>query len=502
MAGMGDVFTPMGGKGLIDPNPLTNPAGPGAAQAQAPLWPQVAQNWRDYLPNRLHQMGTDLDAFRKLPREEQMKTLAMSFGPGSIEKLGGETLGKLLSEIAPTVTRTEGVAASRVPNRYSGGIESQPRPDIAGQLPGRKEASAGLRSVKTMPKDQVSDLFDLSRLSEVPAVPQYPMTRYVPKGGVSARMSSLVTNPDVVKQMQAAIEHGVSLGGKEWYNTQPLYHSFVNELGPNQGPVEYKRFMDYVSATSPRSDVVTNIRNASFYHWLEGQGVDPRHVAENPYPYGHLAQDLHKQNASNILAGGMDPIKNPKPPSFVENLTGNQMPGTMDAHAIKAPAMFSQDPRFLETGVRNKIGTDLDTGKDLYGTVHPRTAYAHGDFPMSHALTEPTWWAGIPKANEYGALENFYKDRAREQGLTTAQAQASSWIGAGKMTGLGSPPLPFMHLLDYLLRRTSAIRGETPALALKKMIRRQAPLLTGAGVTAATAGSAGLGDAFTQDGSQ
>ena len=63
--------------------------------------------------------------------------------------------------------------------------------------------------------------------------------------------------------------------------------------------------MDLVAATSPRSDVGTNARNASYYYSRAMQGEPMPAVGDrNPQPYGHMAQRLHQMNAERVAGAG------------------------------------------------------------------------------------------------------------------------------------------------------------------------------------------------------
>jgi hypothetical protein len=195
-------------------------------------------------------------------------------------------------------------------------------------------------------------------------VPQIAMERTVPPRGVSARLQDALQDPKVERGVSESIQKGIELGADKWYHNEPVRQAFIKELGKVQGPKDYASFMDMVAATSPRSDVPTNIRNASFYYG-QGGGDLPEKL---PYPYGHVAQNLHRQNYETLsaprgaplssdvpaAATGWDIFKNPKPASFSQNLQGNLVPGTMDTHAFRNIGMRTKDPRFLETSVSAK----------------------------------------------------------------------------------------------------------------------------------------------------
>jgi hypothetical protein len=320
------------------------------------------------------------------------------------------------------------------------------------------------------PPAQSSGLFDLSRLSEAPNVPQFPLQRYDPPRGVSPRVADLVTNQNVRDQMLNVLSQGEQLGGRAWYNTMPFLHEYQSELGNDLGEQGWRRLMDFVAGSSPRSRVADNVRNATYYAMLDRQGLPL--PAINPEPYGHLAQKLHRQNFATIQGGGWDLLKNPKPPSFSQNLQGNYLPGTIDAHALKLPAMLSQDPRFLETAFR--------ANEDV-PPINVRQMVETGQMPMSEALQRPAYWSAMPKANEYAALENYYRGLGQEMNtpMATAQAQASGWLGGGDITGLGSDPnKPFMSFLEDRINKTAQKLNMDPRDVLRSVIRGKGSLIS------------------------
>jgi len=248
----------------------------------------------------------------------------------------------------------------------------------------------------------------------------------------------------------------------------------MQEHGPDKGDKMFRKFMDFVAATSPRSEVGANVRNASYYftRHASGQGL-PEVGEKNPQPYGHVAQQLHQLNAQRVTGEGWDPLNNPKPASFAQNLMGNQEPATIDTHAFRLPAMLAKDPRFLETAFK----ANKEAPKQ-----NPRNMVESGEISLEDALNRPAFWQAQPKANEYGAMEQFYKRLAQEHGITPAQAQAAAWVGGGHMTGLASDESkPFMRFLQDRIMKTAADTNMDPRDVLKKFIRGEAPLRASGG---------------------
>ena len=320
-------------------------------------------------------------------------------------------------------------------------------------------------------------LFDYSGLSKVPDVPQFDLPRYNPPRGVPARIGDLTSNPDVRQGMLDTIQRGQQMGGADWYNADPLRQAFIDELGKSGDP-RFKQYMDLVAATSPRSDVGTNVRNASYYYnrLVNGEPM-PDVGTPNPQPYGHMAQRLHQQNAQTVAGGGWDPLQNPKPASFAQDLMGNQQPVAVDTHAFRLPGMLSQDPRFLETAYQSSKDAPKQNIQQMV---------LSGQMSMEDALKQPAYWQAQPKANEYEAMEQYYQGLAQDRGISPAQAQAAAWVGGGQQTGLASDASkPFIGFVEDRANKTADVRGLSPAEALSQFIRGKAPLLGVGGAGAA-----------------
>jgi hypothetical protein len=313
------------------------------------------------------------------------------------------------------------------------------RPDVEFQIERLPEDVSGPITGVGRPfiRPENRPLFDYSRLAEVPDRPQFDLPRVVPPEGVPEATQALAS-PKNLARVNEAVRRGEAMGGREWYNTEPLREQFVNELGEAQGNQAFRQYMDLVAANSPRTRVPENIRNASYFYGTERRGEDlPRTYfregyhrmtkeTQAPTPYGIMP--IHVQNMQNLREGGLPVMQNPKPASFVENLTGNQTPVTIDTHNMRA----------------------ITAGRE----------------------------AEVPNPNQYGFLERMQQAEAAKMGMSPAQYQASMWVGAGKETGLGSPTDPFLRVFEDRVRKTAEATGKTPAQVLREFIRAQAPLLS------------------------
>src|SRR5262245_12306388 len=170
------------------------------------------------------------------------------------------------------------------------------------------------------PPQEKSGVFDYS-VKNTPV--DLGVERFVPKK-VPARTADLMQNQEVYDKFVQGMERGLPV--KDWYETGPLAKSFTDEFGADVGRARFNQFIDAVAATSPRSDVGTNVRNASYYYGkaqpFPGQNSIPSISdlpPKNPAPYGHLAQNLHRMNAEKTVfpgGAGLDFKENAKPIAF------------------------------------------------------------------------------------------------------------------------------------------------------------------------------------------
>lgn len=269
-------------------------------------------------------------------------------------------------------------------------------------------------------------LFDLSRLDEVPDVPQVPMERYDPPRGMPPALESLLT-PEASSRMEGYANVGRDKGGLGWYNLDPLRQSFMEELGQEQGTANFNSFVDKIAATSPRAKVANNIRRASYLDILDRQG-QPFAGLENtdlPKGYGHIAHKTHDASLQDLQSqGSFAAMNRPKTSSFAENLKGNQAPMTIDTHNFAA---LKGDPKDKKS----------------------------------------------PSNTQYKYLEEFQGQIAEKMGMTPAQFQASVWMGGE--TGVADDR-PFMAVFDDVVANTAERDGVTKKKALQNFIQGKGAL--------------------------
>jgi hypothetical protein len=288
-------------------------------------------------------------------------------------------------------------------------------------------------------KLESSGLYDMFDMSAVPDVPQQAMERYVPPRGMPPNLEGLLT-PETASRLSDYAKAGEQVGGREWYNTEPLRYAFQDILGPEAGASQYGRFFDIVAATSPRSRVDSNIRRASYLYNRDAQGLPIAGLTNPDLPpgYGHLAHNTQDQLLADLQRSGQfSSMNRPKTSSFAENLKGNQFPMTIDTHNFSAVV---GDPSFKKS----------------------------------------------PSKTQYKYLEDFQSEIADKLNMTPAQYQASVWMGAG--TGVADAR-PFMQVFDDVLTRTAERDKKTKGQVLKDFIEGKAPLYSFAGAATLLGGT-------------
>ena len=356
--------------------------------------------------------------------------------------------------------------------------------------------------------------------------------RHAPAQGVSERTADALVamrenRGGIHDALIADIRRGEQLGGNDWYNTEELRDWFVKELGPEQGHVEWKDFMDLMGAASPGSKVDANIGNASAMRnrlatepgyrqalmdvdKLKGGQVLARGRTKG---YGHKTQGLQELVRSRQLRGTWDgapqpggravdstATQNPKPKGFSQSLVGNARNIAADLHFTRYMAMASGRTDWLENarelsdtfkkelttkyGAR-KLKPYIKVNKAGKNTFDARRAVEDGKVDMADYADQPGMFADMPKDNEYAAFEKYIHEVGEELGMTGPQVQANLWMGAADRTGVDpSSQGTFMELLRVRADKRAAKTGKSRAEVMKEFIKDKGLLAVPMGAVA------------------
>jgi hypothetical protein len=340
--------------------------------------------------------------------------------------------------------------------------------DIAGGLVGAiKPRAPGGIAAPMIGKGTETPLFDLSRLTERPDMPQTPIERMPPPAkGIPDWLQAQVNDPAMREQYKQVLQLGRETAGDTaalgWWNTMPLREQTIGHFGDAAGDAAWRSDMNMLSATSPRSAFPANIRQASYFANLLAEGrplpeLVKKYSEKNPNafnlvpvesaPKGYANFPLHIQNIQNLLQpdrvtlGNAYPLTNPKPATMAQNLVGNWGQPTIDVRDLKA------------MGLTDKSGKALQS---------------------------------VDPASTYGYIEStFHQPLARELGLDPAQMQSATWLGVPEyFQGFDKSGLtPALGTLEDSIRRTGKALGLTPEQVLRRgWFGKEFKLLSGGGL--------------------
>jgi len=341
-----------------------------------------------------------------------------------------------------------------------------------------------------------------------PAIPDTPdiPERYDPyegkRKGVPKEMQKALSNKKIrQKIMEFARQGKAIMGDSRWYQTGPLYQLYVDELGPEKAREKFTNDIKFLASTSQGMSLPNNVRVSSYYQYLDEQGL-PLAIPPKGSGYGAKTQQGHLKGILDIKEkGDLDYMANPKRATFANNLLGNESQVTIDKHNVRMLAMLTNDPMFLQTSAEiggkkkgdpdppfvkqmKKMGIDVketvredDNGNEkIFFSMKPRQAYNDGKLTMRKALNHPILFREAPKDSEYGAYEKYQQEIAEEMGMTPAEFQEATWLGAGGMTGLGSPPETAIETIQKRVKYTADMLGKDPEMVMRQYIRGEIPL--------------------------
>lgn len=252
----------------------------------------------------------------------------------------------------------------------------------------------------------------------------------------------------------------------DWYDTKGTQAKAVDALGEEEGPAAFRDLMTKMGATTARSDPNNNLRRASYYRGLDLAGlVDPEALRAGDYKQvpagmGHFAQRAHHLALANTMEqGGLNPVVNPKPASFVENLTRNFRPYTNDTRMITGSALAN--PKLIELGAIEQKPAGYTIRNWAYAPMEraaqraANEAAGHGFLDIPAGADPTAFWqakiwdalgpvtGGSRSAGTFDDIFNAKLDKAAQMwGVTPGEANSLFWQGNPFDLPLGTNLIP------------------------------------------------------------
>lgn len=323
---------------------------------------------------------------------------------------------------------------------------------------------------------------------EIP-VPRAPEGKALPKFNRGAKVIELTDQ--IASVLAERARPFVNTNVQFFYHTGPIIDKAVS-LGISEETArsQLRKFAENYAATSPRTKTEENLRSASLVTAKQKAGIDLSEIIgpggdginEKGYPMMIGPGGIHQKLVDDAAAGGFNFNTNPKPATFVENVSGNHAGVTVDTHAIRAvfSAMNEIDP--------GSVPIQFIGGKTAAKRKENQTKYQAdpASLDVSNMIDDGLATQKIDGKDvqtEYAIFSDIYKKVAEELGVTPAEAQALSWFANGDKTGLGSAPKTIVELIDERVDVTAQALGQTKDEVFRKFMRGGIPLLSLGGFT-------------------
>jgi len=256
------------------------------------------------------------------------------------------------------------------------------------------------------------------------------LTDIVPKkADTIAKYEQLANQPESLLRLRGAFDVAKDRPlAKDWYAMGQLEKEFIRELGPVEGPKQFRaRFADAMAATTGGADPNSNLMMSAFTNYQKGLGKEiPTTAADLPFPIGGRFVSGNMEQAKKLQDLGLIPVTNPKRHNFSANFLGYRDRSTLDEQMSQL-----WDPKMM-----------------------------------------------APPPNAYGIYEQALAKEAKRAGVEPANFQDIAWAGAKNYPGK-----PMIREINEMLARTNMITGEPQEEILKGFIKGNKPMygIAGAG---------------------
>lgn len=283
----------------------------------------------------------------------------------------------------------------------------------------------------------------------------------------------------------------------EHYNMRPAYESMLDaDLSPHAAMNRLQQEAAFLAATSPLTNTQAAQRSAALYGSRSGHGlpIDSAAMAEALTPGFNIMPSRHSPLVQRALGGGWTLSRHPKLLTYRSALAGDSTAVPIDSNKVRYISMMFNE---VAPGALPRASFASEAGYQGY-----RAAYRNGGGGMSPGeLREILVRAprgqrvnGLYVPSEYTFYHDILTQTADRVGLTPAQTDALLWFRYGADTGLASPHLTQVGVLNERLARAAHALRISPTEAAHRYWRNEIPLpliaaTAGAGTLAGLAGT-------------
>ena len=350
-------------------------------------------------------------------------------------------------------------------------------------------------------------LFELDYQKNIPEqkevpVPRAPEGKTLPKFNRAAKVIEM--SDQIADVLAERARPFVGTNVQFFYHTGPIIDKAVSlGIPESTARAQLRKFAENYAATSPKTETEPNLRSASLVTAKQKAGLRPTDIIgvgsggvnEKGYPMMINPGGLHLKLIDAAAAEGFNFDTNPKPATFVENVSGNLSGVTADTHAIRAvfSAMNEIEPGSVPLGFIGGKQTKTMSAPE----VRQQNQNNYQKDPSSlNVATMIADTLGSQKIDgkdvqtEYAVFSDIYKKVAERLGVKPAEAQSLSWFANGDKTGLGSAPKTIVELIDERVDVTAQALNQPKDEVFKKFMQGSIPLLSLGGLTLLDTGAA------------
>jgi hypothetical protein len=332
------------------------------------------------------------------------------------------------------------------------------------------------RTMSIVPQSRNEDV--LSALPRLPAGDNSPYPK-------NDRMAPLIERREDIARLMAddirdVPEDSIS---SNFYMTGPMYEGLAETGGlGTKGAFDFmqNRFAPAFAGTSPRTPTVQNARNASLLLYLDKQGVPLPGLLEHygSTPGYNIIGEQHPGLTDRMLRGTHNLHQNPKPGEFGGAVAGDQFRNPVDTHNIRSMLLAYNrlfpgeiPPAWLFPHARERYASEglFNPAKDV-------------DDSLASASRR-----GVKAQVEYGPLADINARVGELAGRPTAVGQSDNWFINGPETGLKSPELTVVDLMNDRFDLAGQALGIPPEDTLGMFANSDIPLFAKGGRVSAFA---------------
>lgn len=306
-------------------------------------------------------------------------------------------------------------------------------------------------------------------LPRLPAGDTYPL---------DDRMRNIIDlTPQIAERLAQKAQEGRGTAKEYFYHTAPIVRGLEEVDVPQGEAIQFltEKFAPAFAGTSPRTNTEQNMRNASLLMYLRDKGVpisgDIYDTFGNARGYNMMGS--HQDLTGQMFAGTHNPLKNPKPSSFLPNTAGDLGYVTADTHNIRGALLAMNE---VEPGSINP---------NWFKTPEARARYAEtAQFNPAKDINDSLQSIGSGDRKvqvEYGPMADVTFEAGRQAGIAPGPMQSLGWFGSGEETGLASATKTIAELMNERINVTAQALGLHPQVVLRLFKEGKIPLMNEGG---------------------